>query len=209
MATPTQTAAGSAPDQAEKDALQHLRELYAQGPELGLKALDNVLGALAARPPVPPGRQVVSAGRVGLRQGQVSELTMIIPLAPGGATRLRALLALLDGNFDGADLVGTVHDMRFVFLDDDTLLFCTAYDGDWDAYIDDFVVKIPDYMDVLVSCAVGWPGIRSPQVKDWLLTVTRTADAWYVASPDLTVVGTRRLERNGKALDAFLDKISD
>ena len=35
--------------------------------------------------------------------------------------------------------------MRFVFLDNDTkLLFATAYDGEWDAYIDDFVTKIPD-----------------------------------------------------------------
>ena len=51
----------------------------------------------------------------------------------------------MDGNFRGADVVGTFHDMRFVFLDNDTkLLFATAYDGDWDTYIDDFVTKIPD-----------------------------------------------------------------
>ena len=54
----------------------------------------------------------------------------------GGAKRLRGLLQLLEGNFQGADAVGTVHDMRFVFLDNETkLLFATAYDGDWDAYI--------------------------------------------------------------------------
>ncbi len=39
-----------------------------------------------------------------------------------------------------------VHDMRFVFLDNDTkMLFATAYDGEWDAYIDDFATKIPDF----------------------------------------------------------------
>ena len=53
--------------------------------------------------------------------------------------------------------------MRFVFFDNDTrLLFATAYDGDWDAYIDDFVTKIPDYLDVIDSAWEGWPGIRSP-----------------------------------------------
>ena len=50
----------------------------------------------------------------------------------------------------GADAVGTVHDMRFVFLDNDTkLLFATAYDGEWDAYIDDFATKIPNALDLL------------------------------------------------------------
>ena len=86
-------------------------------------------------------RRVESAGRAGARLGKVSELTIIVPFAPGGAKRLRAFLQLLGGNLHaGADKVGTLHDMRFVFLDNDTkMLFATAYDGDWDAYIDDFV----------------------------------------------------------------------
>ena len=43
--------------------------------------------------------------------------------------------------------------MRFVFLDNDTkMLFATAFDGEWDPYIDDFVTKIPDYLDIL-DCA--------------------------------------------------------
>ena len=54
--------------------------------------------------------------------------------------------------------------MRFVFLDNDTkMLFATAYDGDWDPYIDDFATKIPDDMDIIFSAFEGWPGIRSPQ----------------------------------------------
>jgi hypothetical protein len=60
--------------------------------------------------------------------------------------------------------------MRFVFLDNDTkLLFATAYDGEWDGYIDDFATKIPDAMDVLFCCAAGLAGIRSPKVKDWIV----------------------------------------
>lgn len=47
---------------------------------------------------------------------------MIAPFAPGGAARLRALLQLRNGIFDDADRVGTVHDMRFVFLDKDKKL---------------------------------------------------------------------------------------
>jgi hypothetical protein len=100
--------------------------------------------------------------------------------------------------------------MRFVFLDNDTkLLFATTYDGDWDAYINDFATKIPDYLDILFCGLEGWPGIRSPQVKDYLEKYQITADAWYVAYPDLTVAETRRLKKVGAALNDFLDKVGD
>jgi hypothetical protein len=137
-------------------------------------------------------------------------LTMITPLAPGGARRLRGLLRLLNGNFDGADKVATLHNMRFVLLENDTkLLFATTYDGDWDAYIDDFATKIPDYLDILGAAVEGWPGIRSPEAKDFLARHQVTAEGWYVADTDVTVVEARRLKRVGKALDEFLDRISD
>ena len=149
-----------------------------------------------------------TAGRIGARQGKVSELTGIIPLAKGGARRLRGLLQALEGNFKGGDLVGTLHDMRFVFLENDTkLLFATAYDGDWDAYIDDFVTKIPNSMDLIFSNLEGWPGINSPAAKDFIASHQIAADAWYVANPNLTVAETRRLERIGKAVEELLDKI--
>ena len=92
---------------------------------------------------------------------------MIVPFAPGGAERLRAMLQLLDRQPRGAEMVGTVHDMRFVFLDNDTrMLFATAYDGDWDAYIDDFATKIPDYLDIIVSAMGGLAGDPQPEAKD-------------------------------------------
>jgi hypothetical protein len=191
--------------------VQQVRELYADAPEMGRVALEHVLSALpsemAAR---TEAARTESAGRIGVRQGKVSELTVIAPFAEGGAKRLRSLLQLLEGNFQGADKVGTVHDMRFVFLDNDTkLLFATAYDGDWDPYIDDFATKIPDYMDLLFSNFEGWPGIHSPLVKDWIVEHQIPAEGWYVANPNLTVVEARRLERVGQALDEFLDKVSE
>ena len=113
-----------------------------------------------------------------------------------------------NGNFDDAAKVGTVHDMRFVFLDDTKMLFATAYDGDWDSYIDDFATKIPDIMDVAFSAFEGWPGIHNAKAtKDWIAEHQFTADGWYVANPELTVAATRRLERIGKAVDEVLDKV--
>jgi hypothetical protein len=207
MASPAETATGSEEGRTAEEKLQQVRELFVDAPEVGKKALENVLGELTSQVAEPKTR-MESAGRVGSRQGTVSELTMITPLAPGGARRLRGFLQLLNGNFDGADKVATLHNMRFVFLDNDTkLLFATTYDGDWDAYIDDFATKIPDYLDILGAAVEGWPGIRSPEAKDFLASHQVTAEGWYVADPDVTVVEARRLKRVGNALDEFLDKV--
>ena len=189
--------------------IQELRELFVDAPELGKKALENVLSELKSRGGTPPGRRIESAGRAGSRLGKISELTIVVPLAPGGARRLRAFLRLLHGSLEGAGKVGTLHDMRFVFLDNDTrLLFATKYDGDWDAYIDDFATKIPDYLDLIDSAWEGWPGIRSPEAKNYLAKYQVAAEGWYVAYPDLTVAETQRLVHVGQAVDEFLEKIS-
>jgi len=191
-----------------EEKIQKLRELYADAPEVGRIALEKGFETLKQEVTAASATRQQSAGRIGARQGKVSELTAIAPFAPGGAKRLRGLLELLEGNFQGADLVGSVHDMRFVFLDNDSrMLFATAYDGEWDAYIEDFATKIPIAMDMLFCNFVGYPGIRSPQVKDWIVKYQIAAVAWYVASPNLTVPETRRLERVGKAVEEFLDKI--
>jgi hypothetical protein len=195
------------PEDAEKK-IEQFRALFADAPALGKKALENVIAELKSQvsEPRPP---VESAGRVGARLGKRSELTMIVPLAPGGAKRLRAFLKMLDGNLSaGADKVGTLHDMRFVFIDNDTrMLFATSFDGDWDVYIDDFVTKIPDFLDVIDSAWDGWPGIRHPRAKDYLAKHQITAEGWYVAHPDLTVAEIHRLKRIGKAVDELLDQI--
>jgi len=204
----TQTVTRSESDQTVEKKIQRLRELYATGPEAGKTALEKVLGELTSFASTTRAR-VESAGRTGVRQGKVSELLFITPFAPGGAERLRALLQLRDGSFDDTDRVGTVHDMRFVFLDNDTkLLFATAYDGDWDPYIDDFATKITDQMDVIFTACEGWPGIRSPKVKDWIANHQIPAEGWYVAHPDLTVRDIHRLKRIGKAVDEFLDQVA-
>jgi len=210
MATPAATANRPTQESAA-ERIQKLREAYADAPEVGRVALDKVKDELegAIRLQQQQQQEPSSAGRIGLRRGKVSELTGIVKLSPGGAKRLRLLLNTLGNNFQGADKVGTLHDMRFVFLDNDTkLLFATAYDGDWDTYIDDFVTKIPDAMDLIFCNLDGWPGIKSPKAKDFIAGFQITADTWYVASPNLTVAETRRLEKVGAAVEEFLDKIS-
>lgn len=150
-----------------------------------------------------------SAGRAGRQSGNVSELTAIAPLKPGGAERLRRIFDLTNGNMDGAQRVSTLHDMRFVFFDNDTrILFATTYDGYWDSYINDFATKIPELMDLLFTNIEGWPGIASPAVKDFIAGHQIDAAGWFVANPQVTVVDTRRYQRMDQALTAFLDTMA-
>jgi len=153
--------------------------------------------------------EVVTAGRIGAKSGEVSELTAIMPLKPGGAERLRKFFKLIDGNLVGAGQVGTLHNMRFVFLDNDTqLLFATAYDGEWDPYIDDFATKIPEMMDYLFSNVEGWPGIAAPGVKDFITQYQLPAEAWFVSHPTMTVTEANRLQRQDAAVQRFLTDLN-
>ena len=206
MAATTQNTGTSNQGLSVDEKVQRLRELYADAPEIGKAALENGLSMLTEELAAPPRAQ--TAGRIGLRQGKVSELTVFLPFVKGGAKRLRGLLQLLEGNFRAADAVGTVHDMRFVFVDNDTkLLFATAYDGDVDPYVDDFATKIPNAMDLWLSNCEGYPGMRSGKAKEWIFNHQISAEAWYVNGPNLTAAEARRLERVGKAVEELLDKI--
>jgi len=206
MAAQTVSANRSAQETATPQQLQKLREIYADAPEVGRAGLEKMMPELEKAIKLVP--KATINGRIGIRQGKVSEFTLMFKLKPGGANRLRTLLGVLGGNFQGADAVGTVHDMRFTFLDNDTkLLFATAYDGDWDPYIVDFSSKIPDPLDVLFCDCEGYPGMHSPAIGEYLLSHQISADGWYVANPDLTVAETRRLKVLGKAAEEFLDKV--
>ena len=201
----TQTLTKPKADETEKK-IQKLRELYADAPEVGRVALENLIGSL--NDGMISDAETSSAGRTGLRRGKVSELTIVFPIAPGGAKRLRAVL---DGgiNVQAPDRVGTVHDMRYVFLDNETrILFATTYDGEWDPYVDDFATHIPDELDVVFCNCEGWPGVRSPAVKDYIAKYQHTASGWYVASPNVTVKDQWKLEKVGAAVEEFLDKIA-
>src|ERR1044072_4689807 len=97
-----------APEQSTiiQQKIQRLRELYADAPEIGKVAFERGLPNLTRELEAATGTQ--NAGRIGARQGKVSELTGIIPFANGGAQRLRGLLQALEGNFRGGDAVGTL-----------------------------------------------------------------------------------------------------
>jgi hypothetical protein len=58
---------------------------------------------------------------------------------------------------------------------------------------------------VVFSQVPGWPGTRSPEVKDFIAKYQITAAAWYVALPEATVPALRRGQRIAAAMDGLLD----
>lgn len=79
MATDTTTTTPT-PEQR----LNELRTMFEDAPEVGRKAMANVLHELTSQASTELPPPIESAGS---RLGKVSELTLIVPLAPGGCAR--------------------------------------------------------------------------------------------------------------------------
>ena len=151
--------------------------------------------------------------RPGLKAGRSNEFTLIMNLKPGGAERLRKKLASNSkfGNQNQvfADRIGTLHDLRFVIFDNDTrLLFATTFDDDWDAYINDFATLIPDLIDHVFEEVEDYPGIKSPDIKDYIAKYQVTSTYFYSAYPDASVRDIRKAMKIERGLDVLLDAAS-
>jgi hypothetical protein len=145
----------------------------------------------------------------GATDGQAHELTLLLPLKPGGADRTRELIKQVfwtDASRARRDAMDILHDLRVVFVDNDTrMLFCTVFDGTWDSYIDDFASKMPDQLDALFGEVEGYPGIHDPKAKDYIIKNQSTADAFYSAYPNTTVTEIRKGQRVLQAWEELLD----
>jgi hypothetical protein len=151
--------------------------------------------------------------RAGLKAGRSNEFTLIMQLKPSGAERLRKKMASFsniagqDQNQKLIDRLGTVHDLRFLIFDNDTrLLFASTFDGDWDAYINDFAAYIPDQIDQIFGEAEGAPGIRSPNIKDWIVKHQVSSEYFYSAYPNASVRDIWKALRVKGGLDVLLDE---
>ena len=76
MGTETPTVTAPASDRAVEEKINQLRELFADAPEVGKAALENALHELTSQAATTPPPPIESAGRVGSRLGNVSELTI-------------------------------------------------------------------------------------------------------------------------------------
>ena len=147
--------------------------------------------------------------RPGLKVGRSNEFTLIMPLKPGGADRMRKKL---DDTYNAtvqstSNRIGTLHDMRFVIFDNDTrLLFASTFDGDWDAYINDFATIAPEQIDLQFGEVEGYPGVRSPDIKDFVAKHQVTATSFYSAYPNASVRDVWKALKIKEAFNNLLDE---
>jgi hypothetical protein len=105
------------------------------------------------------------------------------------------------------DKVATVHDLRFVIFDNDTrAIFATTYDGGFEQYIKDFATIVPDHIDKEFAECEGWPGVRKPEIWDFIARHQVEAMVFYSAYPDVPVKQVWKGQRVLKAFEHLLDE---
>jgi hypothetical protein len=87
VATHTEVKTGSEYSADTDRNIRQFRELFVDATELGKRAVEALLPELTPGGLQTPPSRMETAGRTGSRQGRVSELTLIIPIASGGAVR--------------------------------------------------------------------------------------------------------------------------
>jgi hypothetical protein len=128
---------------------------------------------------------------------------------PGHAPQIRAFL---DGQDDAkrqaaVSRIGTLHEARWVLFDDTQVMFASSFDGSWDQYIDDFAsTVIADVFDGVLEHTEGYPGIRDPTIKEFLVAHQRTAAAYSRAYPGPTVQDIEKALRVQDAFQQLLDE---
>ncbi|GAA2697663.1 hypothetical protein [Nonomuraea recticatena] len=150
--------------------------------------------------------------RPGLKSGRTSEFTLFFKVKPGHGQQIREIFqqpGYEERRKEMGARIGTLHDARWVLFDDDTrLMFATNFDGDWDAYIDDFASLIPESFDAVMQHAEDYPGIHDPNIKDYVAAHQVTAASYLRAIPDATVKDLKKALRVQEAFQRLLDEAS-
>ena len=89
--------------------------------------------------------------------------------------------------------LGNVHFARFAFLSNDQLGVITTYDGDFDAYINEFIDNIGDVFNALLAHVENAPPLPVQTHRQEFLNYIRAVDCrcvglFYSAYPERTVL---------------------
>ena len=155
----------------------------------------------------------VKSGK-GTRHGVVSELSAFLTIKPGETDAMRGALLrfherVRNAPWDVIRKIGIV-DMKHVIFDDGTrLAWNTAFDTDWDPYIDDsFAILGSEMWTDWVQHAVGynpddWHDSRP--IKRFLQSAQEPAVGFYRAIPDLTLSQVKKAQQVMAAFEEVLD----
>ena len=148
--------------------------------------------------------------RAGPKVGSRTAFTAMMNILPGHEQTLREMIAADQGNPEGDKAlqeIGTLHEFRWVMFDGDRrLLFASAFDGDWDKYIQDFAsTAIGERIDRNLQHVEGWVGIKDPRAADWLLEHAVPAVQYNSAYPKPSVKQVWKALAVQKAFEQVLD----
>ena len=149
--------------------------------------------------------------RAGLTVGSRTAFTAFLKVLPGHEQLLREQLAgdQMDPKAEAAiKEIGTLHDFRWVLFDNDRqLLFCSAFDGSWDKYVQDFAATaIGQMIDRTLQHVEGWVGIKDPRASECLLGYAVPAIGYNCAYPQPTVKQVWNALAVQKAFQQALDR---
>jgi hypothetical protein len=151
----------------------------------------------------------------GLSHGAVSELSVFLTVKPGHVDELRAACErfgnkLKSGNLALYQKLG-LHDMRHVIFDNETrILWITAFETDWDPYIDDSldIMGIGTWVDWLQHTTEYPDSLMTAshaQVKGWLQSGQVKATTYVRALPNLTLAQIDKGQQVQAAFQQVLD----
>src|SRR6266404_2597820 len=86
--------------------------------------------------------------------------------------------------------------------------FAITYDGGFEQYIKDFATLVPDLIDNEFQDCEGYPGVRSPQIWNYIAQYQSEAIVFYSAYPNVTVKQVWKGQRVLKAFEELLDEAS-
>jgi hypothetical protein len=151
----------------------------------------------------------------GARHGAISEVSAFLSVKPGHVDALRAACYRFQEGLKKASPVLLqrfgLHDMRHVIFDNDTrLLWITAFETDWDPYLDDSVNMLGittwvDWLQHCVECPDDVVTYTSDQVKVFLQSAQIKAACFFRTLPDLTLAEIKKGQRVRKALDQAVE----
>ena len=151
----------------------------------------------------------------GTAHGVVSEVSAFFHVKPGHTEALAAACERFGRKLKGASIEHHIRfglrDMRHVIFDNGTrLCWITAFETDWDPYIDDSLntMGLPTWIDWFQHCEEypdGFANYTNDQVKAFIQSAQVQATGFFSTVNDVTMPEIRKAGRVRKALETVID----
>lgn len=143
------------------------------------------------------------------RGNGATEVTLIHPIKEGKGADVRKVCESIPNSELEDTLWGSeeIHFLRITTINNDTqLLFCSNFDGAVDTYLADFLVHMPDHLDLLWQNCEGYPekgaGADFAGFIKFIVSGYVPCQFFFAAYPDATVKQVwRALEWEKKTRD--------